>query len=94
MKITFAAMGDLREYLDREPQTVELPDQATVQDLLSWIEETQIGRLPAYLWDAEKHAFRGPVYLIANKKVILDQDMPLNDGMTIHLMRAMVGGCA
>jgi sulfur carrier protein ThiS len=92
MKITLKTIGDLRDYLGREAQQVELPENSIVKDLLCWIEDRHGAKLPAYLWDTQEHKFRGPVVVIINKKVILDLDTPLADGLEVTVMKALVGG--
>jgi sulfur carrier protein ThiS len=92
MKINLRAIGDLREYLDKKPREVELPENARVRDLLQFIEQHWGAGFPAYLWDYEKHAFRGPVFLVVNEKVVLDWDAPLQEGMEVRIMRAVAGG--
>jgi hypothetical protein len=71
---------------------VELPENARVRDLFQQIETRWGANLPAYLWDSELHQFRGPVYLVVNRKVLQDIDAPLLDGMHIQVMRAIAGG--
>ena len=92
MKITLKTIGDLRETLGREPQEVNLPENSNVKDLLCWIEDHYGARLPAYLWDTQEHHFRGPVVIIINKKVVLDVNTPLADGLEVSVMKALVGG--
>jgi molybdopterin synthase sulfur carrier subunit len=92
MKVTLKTIGDLRDYLGREPQEVDLPEGANLKDLLRWVEDRYGATLPAYLWDAQEHQFRGPVVLIINKKVVFDFSTPLKDGLEVTVMKALVGG--
>ena len=92
MKITLKTVGDLRDYLGREPQQVDLPENSIVMDLLRWIEERHSSKMPAYLWDAQEHKFRGPVVVIINKKIVFDFNTPLVDGLEVSVMKALVGG--
>lgn len=92
MKITLKTIGDLRDYLGREPQEIDLPENAIIKDLLLWIEDHYHTKLPAYLWDSQEHQFRGPVVLIINEKVIFDVNRPLAEGLEVSVMKALVGG--
>lgn len=92
MKIILKPIGDLRDYFGREPLEIELTENATAKDLLTIIGEDWGAKLPAYLWDAQKGAFRGAVYLVVDKKVIQDLNTPLHDGIEVVLLKALSGG--
>lgn len=92
MKILLRPIGDLRDYFGREPQEIELPDLAAVRDLLEVIAERWGSALPAYLWDAQRRAFRGAVYFVVDNKVLKDLDAPLRDGLEVTLLKALAGG--
>ena len=36
-----------------------------------------------YLWDREQQSFRGPIFLLVNKKVVLDFATALCDGQEV-----------
>jgi molybdopterin converting factor small subunit len=92
MKIRLKSIGDLREYFGREPQEIELPDNAVMGDLFPVIEERWGAVLPAYLWDKDKQRFRGAVALLVEKRVIHDFKTPLKNGMEVQLLKAIAGG--
>ncbi len=92
MKVYLKSIGDLRDYLGREPQEIELPEDARFGQLLALIGEQWGKRLPAFIWDFEKQQFRGAVFFVVDKQVVQDMDMPLKDGQEIALMRALSGG--
>ncbi len=92
MKVIVKGIGDLRDYFGKESREIALPENARVKDLLQCIEQHWGAGFPAYLWDFEKHQFRGPVVLVMNKKAIQDLDAPLQDGVEISIMRAIAGG--
>jgi sulfur carrier protein ThiS len=92
MKVIVRGIGDLAEYFGKEPREVELPKDGRVRDLLQVIEQHWGAGLPAYLWDFEKHRFRGPVALVMNNKAVQDPDAVLEDGIEIRIMRAIAGG--
>ncbi len=92
MRITFKSIGDLRDYFGREPQEIEFQENSVLKDVLGWITEHYEATLPAYMWNAQEHQFRGPVVLIINKKVATDMNTPLTDGLEVTVMKALVGG--
>ncbi len=93
MKVINRAVGDLREYLGKGPQEIEIaPEGSSAQDLLTAIEIRYGAGLPGYLWDFQKHQFRGPVVLVMNKKAIQDFKTLLEEGVEITIMKAVAGG--
>lgn len=93
MKVFLRSIGDLRDYFGREPQEVDLNEEATLKDLLHAIDNRWGNVLPRYLWDTSSKQFRGPVFFLINKEVVQDLDTPLQDGSQIDIMKALVGGC-
>ncbi len=92
MKVIVKGVGDLVEYFGKEPRPVELPEDGRVRDLLQVIEQNWGAGLPPYLWDSEKHKFRGPIVLVMNNKAVQDMDALLQNGIEIYIMRAIAGG--
>ena len=92
MKVRIRSIGDLRDYFGRDPQEIDLKENATLRDLVLAIDDRWGKTLPPYLWDASKKQFRGPVFFLINKEVAQDLDRPLQDGLQVDLMRALVGG--
>jgi len=92
MKVYVKSIGDLRDYLGRDPQEIELPAGALFGELLALIGKRWGKVLPPFIWDADKHQFRGAVFFVVDKQVVQDMNMPLEDGQEIALMRALSGG--
>lgn len=92
MKVGLKAIGDLRDYLGRGVQEIDIGEGTQVKDLLNAIELRWGAGLPAYLWDSRTHNFRGPVLLVIDKKAVQDVDTSLKDGMEIIVMKAIAGG--
>lgn len=92
MKVVIKSIADLRDYFGREPVDLELPEGASLVDLLDAVAIRWGPGLPKYLWDAEKHRFRGPILLLIDKKVCLDLTTPLEDGQEVIVMKALAGG--
>ena len=68
MKIRLKTIGDFRDYFGREPQEIELPENAVMGDLFPMIEQRWGAILPAYLWDREKKRFKGAVAILVEKR--------------------------
>ncbi len=92
MKVYLKSIGDLRDYLGRAPQEIELPEGALFGELLTLIGQRWGRDLPPFIWDAEKGQFRGAVFFVVDKQVVQDMNMPLEDGQEVALMRALSGG--
>jgi sulfur carrier protein ThiS len=92
MKIRLTSIGDLRDYFGHEQQEIELDSGATIQDLLLVIDDYWGTVLPPYLWDTREKRFRGPVFFLINKEVVQDMQTPLQNGLEVLIMRALVGG--
>ena len=92
MKIRLRTIGDLRDYFGREPTEIELKEGATLRDLQLAIDARWGGILPAYLWDRNAMQFRGAVFFLINKEVVQDLQTPLQDGLQIDVIKALVGG--
>jgi molybdopterin converting factor small subunit len=92
MKVIVRGIGDLKEYFGKEPRELVVAENANVKALLVCIEQQWGAGFPAYLWDYNKHQFRGPIFLVVNKKVIQDPNSQLEDGVEISIVRAVAGG--
>ena len=92
MKITFVSVADLREYFGRAPVELQLPEGATLRDVLAEVDQRWGAQLPGYLWDREQQSFRGPIFLLVNKKVVRDFATALCDGQEVVVMHALAGG--
>jgi len=92
MVVHLKAIGDLRDYIGKEPQAVELREGATLADLLAAIDEHWGKVFPRYLWDVSQRQFRGSVFFLINQEVVKDMRTPLQDGLRIDLLKPIVGG--
>lgn len=92
MEITLRCLGPLRDHFGRELLAAQLPDNSMASDLLQWIEEHCAAAFPRYLWDFEKHRFRGPIAFSIDGTLLLDWNMPLRDGCEVSVMYAVAGG--
>lgn len=92
MKVLLKSIGDLRDYFGKEPQEIALAEGATFYDLLTAIDVIWGMKLPAYLWNPVSKRFKGPVFFLINKQVVMDLNSPVPAGCTIELLRALAGG--
>jgi len=94
MKVGLKAIGDLRDYLGRGIQEIELPEGAHIVDLLKAIDQRWGAVMPSYLWDPQSCQFKGPVLLVIDQKAVQDVDLRLKEGEEIIVMKAIAGGMA
>lgn len=92
MRIILKPIGDQRDYFGHAPVEIGLPKNAMVKDLLTVIGKDWGTKLPTYLWDAKKGAFRGEIYLVVDNKVLKDLHPPLHDWVEVVLPKALSGG--
>ena len=71
MKIRLKCIGDLREYFGREPEEIEITENAVMEDLFPVIEERSLGRSTTKLTSgARKEAFPWCSGILGRKKKI------------------------
>lgn len=91
--VTLQATGPMREYFPGPDQPLELPDGATLGDLLDRIEADHGDRLAgSAIWNRQARKFRGPVVIKAGSQVVTARTAPLRDGQVVSLIKALVGG--
>lgn len=91
MRINIRAFGPLKHYLGEDRQQVELPEGATLQDLMHVVDTNWGEVLPPQLWDAEKKQFHG-VIILADSTQMQELDTPLKENQEVYLVKVMVGG--
>lgn len=92
MQVTMKGIGLMRDYLGEAPRVIELPEEATLGDLLARIELDFKAQLTGSIWNWEEHRFRGPVVIVAGHRVIKDRTTPLQDQQEVSFYKALVGG--
>jgi molybdopterin converting factor small subunit len=93
MMVRLRVFGVLSQYLGGIHQTVELPEGATLGDLLAEIGCRWGEQLPERLWDAEGAGrFRGPVILRAGGSDLHDVGAPLPEGQEVAILMPIAGG--
>lgn len=92
MQVTIKGVGLMRDYLGEDPRVVELPNEATLGDLLGWIELNCKEQLTGSIWNWGEHRFRGPVVIVADHRVVKDRTTPLQDQQEVSFYKALVGG--
>jgi sulfur carrier protein ThiS len=92
--ITLQATGPMREYFPGPDQELELPDGATLGDLLDRIDADHGERLAGSttIWNRQARKFRGPVVVKAGSQVVAARTAPLRDRQVVSLIKALVGG--
>jgi molybdopterin converting factor small subunit len=92
MRVTVKATGLMREYFGEATHEVELPEGATLGDLLSRIEVEFREGLTGSIWNWTEHRFRGPVVIVIDKRVVKDRATLLKDQQEVDFYKALVGG--
>ncbi len=92
MKVYLKPTCVLVEYFGTEIQEIELPSHGNVRELLVEIDLKWGAELPASIWNREKCEFRGPIFLITNKKILNNLETKLDDEQKIEILKVMVGG--
>jgi hypothetical protein len=92
MIIVLKSVADLRDYFGRDPVELELPENATLQNVIEEISVRWGAILPTYMWDRTNIQFRGPILLLVDKKVCQDFTAPLQGGQEVIVMKALAGG--
>lgn len=70
----------------------ELPDGATLQQLLLAIDDRFGTVLPPRLWDREAHQFTQHVTLILDGAIAGDLNQPMHDQATVMALVSIAGG--
>lgn len=91
MIVNVRAFGPLKHYLGEDRQQVELPEGATLQDLMYVVDTNWSKILPPQLWDIEKKRLNGVIILVDSTPV-QELDTPLEENQEVHLVKIMVGG--
>lgn len=92
MLIRLRIFGALERYLDGNRHEVELPEGATMRDLMVLIDKRWGDQLPSRFWDPKRKRFQGPVLIMSEGIDVLDPDLPLQDQQQIMLLVPLSGG--
>ncbi len=84
--------GSLKQYLGGDRFKFELPEGATLRDLLDLIDARWGDELPSQFWDAEAKRFPGPILVMTNNVDVHDDDVPLSDRQEIFVIEHVAGG--
>jgi molybdopterin converting factor small subunit len=91
IRVLLQPLGPLQEAFGAPEFQYELPDGASLGDLLDRIGAEHGERLAA-IWNARERRFRGPVVIMSGTRVVKDRATPLRDRQTLSLYKAVVGG--
>lgn len=91
IRVRLEPCGTLREAFGAPELAFELPEGASLGDLLDRIGAEHGERLAA-LWNLRERRFRGPVVIMTGTVVVKDRATPLRDQQTVSLHKAVVGG--
>ena len=92
MTVRLRGFGAFSRYLGDEPSKVRLPEGASLQDLLRWVDKRWGAEIPERLW---KHEAGGPhpsVMVMLDGKRAAGFAEVLSDNQEVHLLGLSVGG--
>lgn len=92
IRVSLRAAGPMRECFGSAELDLDLPDGATLGDLLLRIEQDHGERLAGSIWNWREHRFRGPVVIMSGSRVLRDRAMALRDQQQVTFTKAVVGG--
>jgi molybdopterin converting factor small subunit len=90
--VTLEVPGTMREHFDQEAYHLEFPDGATLGDLLVRIGQDHGERMGPSIWNRAENRFRGAVVIMIGTRAVKDRATPLQDGQTVKVFKAVVGG--
>jgi molybdopterin converting factor small subunit len=91
IRVTLLSSGPMLDYFG-ERELLELPDGATLGDLLERIGAEHGERLAGSIWNRKEGRFRGPVVIMVGGRAVKDRATPLQDQAQVNLIKAVVGG--
>lgn len=92
MIVRLRIFGALQQYLGGSQLEVELPEGATLRDLLHVIDTRWGETLPPQFWNTEARHFRGSVLIMSRNADVENSDLLLSDQQEISLLVPTVGG--
>jgi molybdopterin converting factor small subunit len=92
MVVRLRVFGVLSQHMDGIHQAVDLPEGATLGDLLAEIGRRWGEQLPEQLWDLADGRFRGAVILRAGDSDLYDLGAPLPEGQEVAILMPIAGG--
>jgi len=90
VRVRFA--GLTRHYIGERDKVYELPEGASVGDLLALIGREYGSRLPRQMWDAGKGRFHQSIRAARRGSALAVDEEPLREGEEIYIISRMAGG--
>ena len=90
VKVHFA--GLTRHYIGEKERVYELPEGASVGDLLTHIGKDYGPRLPRQMWDGEKGRFHQSIRAARRGSPLAEDNEVLEEGEEIYIISRMAGG--
>lgn len=92
MQVRVRFAGLTRHYIGEKDKVYELPEGASVGDLLALIGREYGSRLPRQMWDAEKGRFHQSIRAARRGSALAVDEEPLREGEEIYIISRMAGG--
>jgi molybdopterin converting factor small subunit len=90
VKVRFA--GLTRHYIGEKEKVYELPEGASVGDLLASIGRDYGSRLPRQMWDEKKERLHHSIRAARRGSPLAEDDEVLEHGEEIYIISRMAGG--
>ena len=90
VKVHFA--GLTRHYIGEKEMVYELPEGASIGDLLARIGKDYGARLPRQMWDDKNERFHQSIKAARRGSPLAEDDEVLEEGEEIYIISRMAGG--
>jgi hypothetical protein len=92
MLVQLRVLGSLERYLGGARRELDLPEGATLRDLLDQVDTRWGSALPARFWDEDAKRFQGPVLIMSGGTDLYDEGAVLSDGQEIMFLVPLSAG--
>ena len=92
MQVRVRFAGLTRHYIGEKERVYELPEGASVGDLLTCIGREYGSRLPRQMWDGKKKRFHQSIRAARRGSPLAEDDEVLEQGEEIYIISRMAGG--
>lgn len=92
MKVKVLLKGILADWFGTKEASLELPQGASLGDLITELHHSFGPRTPEQLWDAKGRGLAKQVLLTKGGIPLHDTDTPLQEDSEVHLVLLLAGG--
>jgi len=92
MKVFLRAFGTLVNNIGKDRHSLDLPERATLQDLMDLIYHQWHKKLPKVFWNPDKKLLSSSVIIMVDNCRVKTLDNQLRENQEVYLIQVMVGG--